>query len=307
MPDAQNAPIEYLISVTNIESENVVMERFALKGLKTPQTLSKQEQSQPPKLTKPGRHTHFDLPADRVSDWHVQGVLMSHFLNTMSIMAPAVERFTMSSTMYFQRRTELSQLRPRVMELLSQEAAHRFEHTLYNRLLEAAGLPAAQLERQVEKLLNAALGGQWVSPSFRLAVVLMFEHHAALVSKMTLERPELLNGSVNAFKQLWLWHAREEVQHKSVAYDVWINAVGSGVKAYLLRIGAVVLAGLPTLVTALFIFTALLAAERNRRIDARCAWHFLKGFVGPKGVVPTIAPGWFRYLLPGFHPDKEGS
>ncbi|MCJ2373607.1 metal-dependent hydrolase [Pseudomonas sp. RGM 3321] len=281
------------------------MKRTVPSNLYKPQILSGQNQRQPLEVAQPGRHTHFDLPADRMSDWHAEGMLMSHFLNTMSIMAPPVERFIMSSTLYFQCRTDHPQIRQRVMDLMSQEAAHRRVHSHYNRLLGEAGLPAAQLERQVEKLLKTALSGRWVSPSFRLAVVLMLEHYAALMAQMTLDRPESINDSLSGFKQLWLWHAHEEVAHKSVAYDLWINAVGRGTKAYLLRTGAFVLVGIPAVITAMVIFTALLAAERSRRLDAHSVWRFLKAMLGPQGVFPTIAPGWLRYFLPNFHPDRQ--
>ncbi|MBD8186975.1 MULTISPECIES: metal-dependent hydrolase [Pseudomonas syringae group] len=254
-------------------------------------------------ISHTGSSSQFDLPADRVGDWHAQGVLITHFLNTFSVMAPAFERFIIVSARYYQSSITDPKLKEGLAGLFAQEAMHSREHRHYNRLLSQAGLPGRELERQCYRFLDYLLGGNRVAPSFRLAVALMFEHHTALASTVTLNNPALLEGSVPGYAQLWNWHAREENEHKSAAYDLWNSVIGRGVKPYLLRIGAVVLIGPPTFLMAVTVFTILLRADHKRRVDARAVWLFLKHMYGTEGLIANTAKLWFRYFLPDFHPD----
>ncbi|SHM90388.1 hypothetical protein SAMN05216593_104238 [Pseudomonas asturiensis] len=269
---------------------------------------ARQGEAEVRQFATPASHTElssqFDLPADRVNDWHAHGALTTHFLNTFSVMAPAFERFIIASTRHYQSLITDSKLKERLAGLIAQEAMHSREHRQYNRLLDQAGLPGRELERQCYRFLDYLLGEHRVAPSFRLAVALMFEHHTALASTVTLNNPALLEGSVPGYAQLWNWHAREETEHKSAAYDLWNSVMGRGVKSYLLRTGALVLAGPPTLLMAVIVFTRLLKADRKRRVDARAVWLFLKHMYGTGGLIANTAKLWFKYFLPGFHPDR---
>src|SRR5690606_41942592 len=47
------------------------------------------------------------------------------------------------------------------------------------------------------------------------------EHFTAMLAETILEHPEMLEGMDERVLPLWLWHAVEESEHKSVAFDVY--------------------------------------------------------------------------------------
>lgn len=245
----------------------------------------------------------FDLPVARVSDWHSHGVLTSHFMNTFSVMAPAFERAITLSVKHYRPLVEGSPLQQKITDMLVQEARHAREHRRYNGLIEEVGLQGRYLERLVRKLLDAGLSLPRVTPRFRLAVMMMFEHQAALASTVTLNSPYLLAGSLQGYAQLWIWHARDETDHRSLAYSLWTAVMGRGLKSYLVRVSAAAFAAALTFNIAALIFLRLVIADENMRITRRDLWLFFRFHLGPGGLITRSTRLWLRYFLPGFHPD----
>ena len=66
-----------------------------------------------------------------------------------------------------------------------------------------------------------------ISKRGQLASTVSLEHITAIFAEHLLTHPELLNSMHPHFKQLWTWHAIEEIEHKNVAMDT-INAIGGG-------------------------------------------------------------------------------
>ncbi|WP_122573658.1 metal-dependent hydrolase [Pseudomonas viridiflava] len=244
----------------------------------------------------------FYLPAARVNDWHSHGVLTSHFMNTFSVMAPAFERFITLSVKHYQPLVESTPLKTSIAAMLIQEAGHHREHRHYNGLIEEVGLPGRGLERLARTMLDTVLMRPWITPSFRLAVAMMLEHQAALASTVTLNSPALLEGSLRGYARLWSWHAREETDHRSVAYNLWIEVMGRDLRSYLIRVSGGACAAVLTFTVAAAIFARLLAADKNLSIGNLALKRFLRFHYGPGGLVIGSARLWFRYFLPGFHP-----
>jgi predicted metal-dependent hydrolase len=40
------------------------------------------------------RDLHFDLPAERITDWHEQGPFITHFFNALSLLFPRASCFS---------------------------------------------------------------------------------------------------------------------------------------------------------------------------------------------------------------------
>ena len=50
------------------------------------------------------------------------------------------------------------------------------------------------------------------------------EHFTAILAHELLADPRHLAGADRETADLWRWHACEEIEHKGVAYDTWLNA-----------------------------------------------------------------------------------
>ena len=71
---------------------------------------------------------------------------------------------------------------------------------------------------------------EWVgklSPSRQLAGTCGAEHYTAVLANAILSHPEWLEGATPVMAKLWRWHAIEETEHKSVAFDVYRECVGN--------------------------------------------------------------------------------
>jgi predicted metal-dependent hydrolase len=248
------------------------------------------------------RDIRFALPPDRACDWHVEGVAITHFFNALSLLFPAGERYFMDSVRHYRDQIEDPDLKKQVHGFIGQEAMHTREHVEYNDLLQAAGLPAHKLDKRLWALLN--FERRVLPPSLQLAQTVALEHYTAMLADLLLSDTNgRIAGSVDGYKQMWLWHALEETEHKSVSFDVWNAVIEPGLKRYLMRTGTMLTT---TLVFWLIVFNyhrALLRAHKRRGGKVSGRWALVKFLFGPRrGLFPGIALEWLRFFKPSFHP-----
>ena len=246
------------------------------------------------------RDLDFKLPADRVTDWNAAGPHVTTFYNTMSVFFPVGERFFIHSVRHYRDRVTDPALQEAVKGFIGQEAMHGREHEEYNEHQHAAGLPVKAQERRVARLL------EWVkrtrTPAEQLAGTVALEHLTAILADILLREPRLSEGAEPHYRDMWLWHALEETEHKAVAYDVWCAVMPRrNPGTYLLRVGAFLAANVIfwTMMTPYFL--------QNLKAQGQLAnWRgWLKSlnyfWISPGGLRRVI-PAWFAYFKPGFHP-----
>ncbi|MFY4694192.1 metal-dependent hydrolase [Burkholderia glumae] len=247
------------------------------------------------------RDLRFALPVERAKDWHGQGPAVTHFFNALSLLFPAGERFFMDSVRNYRDRIDDPVLRQQVQGFIGQEAMHTREHVEYNEVLQANRLPARKLDKRVWKVLG------WmkrVMPhSMQLAHTVAAEHYTAMLAGLLLDDPSRLDGAEDGYRQLWLWHALEETEHKAVSFDVWNAAMAPGPKRYLIRIGTYLLTTLTFWPTVFLLHTRLIRADRSSGQRVRGMGRVIRFLYGPRhGVFPRIAREWLSFFRPDFHP-----
>ena len=257
----------------------------------------------PPPPAIPRRDLRFPIEGVDLRRWHGDGLHVSQFFNALSLFFPEGEAFFIDSVRHFADRIRSPQLAREVRGFLGQEAMHSREHRRYNRALEAAGLPAAELEAGVVAVLDRVRS--LASAQQQLAVTIALEHWTAILAHVALSEDEALAGSDPLMTALWRWHAVEETEHKAVAYDVYRDVCGEGVGAYARRAVTMVAA------TGVFWSLVFLYEARLLRADGEAAnvsgWWRLGRFlwISP-AVLPKIAIPWLDYFRFGFHPNDQG-
>lgn len=245
------------------------------------------------------RNLHFRLTPESVLNWHEQGRFVTQFINAMSIFFPSGERYFIHTVRHYSESIKDPALKEAVSAFIGQEAMHGREHELYNKLLTQAGLPADELEKHASRFLDF-LKAHLPAPA-QLSVTIAQEHFTAIMSDLVLTDPRMIAGASRRLSALWRWHAMEETEHKSVAFDVYESVMGRGIEAYVLRAGSMVLttAGFITLV--LYYQQRLLAADGSSH-----KWtgfgRFANFMLRTPGLLPRLAVPWVRYFRPGFHP-----
>ena len=245
------------------------------------------------------RDLHFNLKPSSVKNWHAKGPYVTHFANAMSIFFPEGERFFIHTVRHYRDHIHESELKKAVTAFIGQEAMHGREHDEHNRLLDKAGLPAAELEKQVRKFLD--LLEAKLPPSAQLSITIAQEHFTAIMSEIVLTDPRILAGADAHLKAMWRWHALEETEHKAVAFDVYEAVMGRGIKAYALRNASLVLTTLGFLLLVFYYQQRLLQADPQPR-----RWKDLGAYarfmLTSPALLPKLALPWLSYLRPGFHP-----
>jgi predicted metal-dependent hydrolase len=247
------------------------------------------------------RNLKFKLRPERALDWHQDGLNVSQFLNTMSLFFPVGERFFIDSVRAFRDQVDDPELEEAVKAFIGQEAMHGREHEEYNEAIAAQGVPIETQEKFVDNLLRFL---QRTTPrAFQLSATVALEHLTAILADGLLNLPEIMDGADEDYKALWNWHALEETEHKSVAFDVYRTVMGddSDPGSYALRSSALVLA------TGIFFALFIPYYLHNVRIQGglfsvqgwRSVWRHTWG---RKGIFRFMTPNWLDWFRPGFHP-----
>jgi hypothetical protein len=240
------------------------------------------------------RELSFDL--DRVPrHWLGGRKSLTTFLDNLSIFFPDGERFFVAAVRAHADRVADADLARDVRAFCAQEGMHGREHGRYNAMLEAQGYPARRLERRVRRILKHVTWA--LSKRQRLAVTCALEHFTALLARMLLGDDRLLEGAHPEMAALWRWHALEENEHRSVAFDVYVASGGTYVERAW------------TMIVASAVFWALIVEQQVRmmRVDGThrslAEWRALYRhlFVDPGGMADLV-PLYLRYFRPGFHP-----
>jgi predicted metal-dependent hydrolase len=176
--------------------------------------------------TVPTRRISFDesledLPRHFADDGDL---ILSHLAAALSAVFPDGEDFFVRSVRHFRDRVTEPTLKRQVAGFIGQEAMHGREHRALNDRLDALGYPTKRVERLVKAGLK--LRERVLSAKSNLAATAALEHFTATLAELVLSSADTreLFGH-EGVKNLFLWHALEESEHKAVAFDVY-RAVG---------------------------------------------------------------------------------
>ena len=255
------------------------------------------------------RDLRFQLPAERIADWHPAGREASLIFGALSLTFPEGERMFIRSVRELRDRIRSPELDRQVAGFIGQEAMHGREHQSYNDLLRDAGYPVAEIDERI--LHNIGQVETNLPPAGRLAVTMALEHWTAILANVMLREPEVLAGAEPHYLRLWRWHALEETEHKAVAFDVYREVIGSSAKAYWLRVSVLFSVTCQFWVHIYQFYSRLQQADDAKRGRRSSFWRrlssFLKfGFVTP-GILRKVIPAWLSYYRPGFHPWDENN
>lgn len=256
----------------------------------------------PPKHTKPSSITiepaRQDFEFNNVPRyWFSKDPVLTHFLNALSLTFPDGERFFVDSVRAFRDRVQDPARQQEISGFIGQEAMHSLEHVTFNKLLENSGYAQEAQSGQTFARDLLALARKRLPKRAQLAATAGLEHITAILAKRLLEDQPLLEQIDPEVRNLWLWHAIEETEHKAVAFDLLQDIDPS----YLLRVqtflsSTLFLAGYCSRYTWQFLKRDKL--HRKPWTLAKGTWRLL----GPGGFLLPLVPEYLSYLKPGFHP-----
>jgi predicted metal-dependent hydrolase len=212
-----------------------------------------------------------DLPKHFAADGDL---ILSHVAASLSAVFPDGEDFFVRSVRHYRDQITDPELKRQVAGFIGQEAMHGREHRALNRRLDQLGYPTKPVERLTKWGLETR---ERIAPAkANLAMTAALEHFTATLAELVLTSAETraLFGH-DEVRNLFLWHALEESEHKAVAFDVY-KAVGGGERLRrwtmnAMRFGFVV--GMAVQVA----IGLLLDRETYRRAKLRRSWRKFRG------------------------------
>ena len=249
--------------------------------------------------TVPHRRITLDWSDDTRAAWQPVKPEFSAACNALSLGMPYGEPYVMKSVRDALPEIEASgdhELAARVRAYLDQEREHAAQHRKFNEILRAQH-PAL---RHVERWLKSSYSflARRAGHRFGVSYAAGFEATAFAAARwMDARRHSLFRGADPEPSTLFLWHLAEEVEHKTVAHDVWSAVDGNRFR----YVGAMAVC---FVMLVWFIFCGVVVQLAAwRKLFSPLAWFRLWswGFAFLFEVVPTMA----ITVTPNHHPSKQ--
>lgn len=241
------------------------------------------------------RQMGFEIPKDLPKYWVSNDPFETHLFNALSLTFPIGEQQFVDSVRAFADQVTDPALKDDVRAFIGQEMQHSREHETFNAWIEAQGLPAPYIYDYIKNRIQKTNEG--APPKVMLAVTCALEHFTAIMASVILEDPDFFDSVDERARMLWLWHAIEEAEHKSVAYDVYQHVGGSH------RTRVLTMA----FVTTQFIYNQAHFHRTLMQADGHAfnvkSWaRGMARYWGPRGKFTKLIPAYLDYYRRDFHP-----
>ncbi|MGH6648627.1 metal-dependent hydrolase [Aquabacterium sp.] len=251
----------------------------------------------------PREKLDFGLEGDIPQYWFGGDPFKTRFFDAMSTIFPEGERFFISCVRDFRDQVSDPVLREEIKHFIRQEGQHGIVHSQYNERLKKQGIDVDMLEGIQRGLI------EWMRRNLpkkhTLASTAAAEHMTSIMAHSFFSRKDVMAAADPRMRAMYAWHAMEEIEHKSVAFDVMQKVAKVW---YPRRVLAMVE------VTLGFTINAMLSTRYMLKVDGFSRWQRTK--LWAQGLWWLYKPGtglfmsmfamYMHYYKPGFHPWQHG-
>lgn len=272
--------------------------------------------SEPEHLLLQARNVEFDW-TDLPMHWIPGDPFSTHVLNVLHLLLPAGEAWFVETFKEALPLIEDEKLREDVVGFIGQEAMHATAHSGVLVHLRENGLDPTPFTEQMEWAFGKVLGPRELTGARaqnhlveRLAFIAAIEHITAFLGDWVLNAEGLDRAGMHpTMLDLLRWHGAEEVEHRSVAYDVMRYFDKTEFRRIRTQL----------IVTPMIVWLWVRGTRFLMRNDPELAsWsphrrkpHWSDFFAaGKRGTVPTgrdLVKRMSAYFTPTYNPRNEGS
>ena len=259
------------------------------------------------------RQVRFDW-SDTPLHWVPGDPFTTHMVNVLHLLLPPGERWFISVVKEAEPLVTDPELLEKMQPFIQQEAWHAWAHSVVLDRLAEAGIDSGPYTARLEKMFKTVLSDHpsWPAPlrrfwlHRRLAVVAAIEHFTAVLGRWIIENHALDEaGADPVMLDLLRWHGAEEVEHRSLVFDVFENVSGS----YAQRVMA--MASTAPMLTGWWVAGVRYLMRRDPTLDgASPHWRDWRR-AARQGRVPgpwqLLVHAPLRYVRPHHHPVNEAS
>lgn len=245
------------------------------------------------------RHLQFTLSQNPDKYWHSASDIKTYHFNALAIFLPQLEKMLVLSLKKGLRDVTCPTLRAEVASLVAQEAIHgrafqRYSEQLVFQYYDCPKQYSLWFFRGLAVILNK------ISNTFHYALSAAGEHFTAIAADLFLRDPQWFEQVPAEHSAIWRWHCIEEIEHQSVAFDVYQSVNGN----YFMRI-------LGMLVMSLFFILLyikpiwFMMKQDNKHKSRSFYQRALQYYWGKKGLVRALWKSYCAYFKPSFHPSQQ--
>jgi predicted metal-dependent hydrolase len=253
----------------------------------------------------PREKLDFGLDSDDIPKYWLGGdPFKTRFFDAMSTLFPEGERYFIASVRAYREDVTDPVLLEEIKHFIRQEAQHGIIHTKYNERLKRQGIPVEKIER-IMRFFFFTLAPK-VSPRIqRLTETAATEHMTAIMAHCLFTNKELMDKADPRVRAMYAWHAIEEVEHKSVAFDVMQKIAKVG---YLRRSLALINTTFGFNMYSLLVTNHMLKVDgmgffKRVKLMTQGTWWLFK----PGGLYAPALPHYMEFFKPSFHPWQSGT
>lgn len=245
------------------------------------------------------RRLRIDLETPFARHWFGGDAFRTAFANALSMSFPLGEQFFIDSVragVAALPEAARARFAGELQGFVGQEATHRRIHALFNAQLEKQGhenIWEARIRERIKRM-------EGLDARHAVAATAANEHFTAVLADWLLRRGEWFERTEPRLVTMWLWHASEEMEHRSTAFDVYLALGGDARwrRRWMRR------------VTWYFLSDLAIQTWRNLkhdRVQWRCStWRSALAFLfGRAGVVRCGFKAWRAYFRRDFHPSQS--
>ena len=241
------------------------------------------------------RRPTFDF-TDLPRRWVGGSGLGTAYGNAGHVFIPLGEQFFIDTVRGFRDGIDDPELRRDVSAFIGQESVHQRTHEQLWSILVDQGVP---VESYAEVISSIRSVERFVPARLRLAVTAALEHYTAAFGLSFLTE-DLAAAVPDEMARLLAWHGLEELEHRSVAFDV-LQTVDDG---YLLRVSGFAVASLLLMVVPA-VGVVMLRPDRSEPVAEPSERTSVGDLLGmTRRLSSRMGRHLLDYLRPGFHPAQ---
>ncbi|GAB3718043.1 metal-dependent hydrolase [Nocardiopsis nanhaiensis] len=270
---------------------------------------------EPDRLVLHARDVQFDW-SELDLHWIPNEPFATHVINVLHLLLPEGERWFVEVFKQAVPYITDDGLREQVLGFIGQEAVHAEAHAGVLDHMDAHGLDPRPYVEQIAWMFRVVLGDRDLSGPrefawlrTRLAVIAGIEHYTAVLGQWVLDAEKLDEVDTDpTMLDLLRWHGAEEVEHRAVAYDLYMHLDGGYPRrAVTMGVAALALASLWVRGVRFLIANDPYLRGRINGRSPKASWALRDG---KRGLIPhlgRLARAVPEYLHRKYHPAHHGS
>ncbi|GAX35697.1 metal-dependent hydrolase [Nodularia sp. NIES-3585] len=244
------------------------------------------------------RQLKFDFSQNTERYWFEQSAFKTHLFNSFTIGVCDVEKYLIQNVNQRINFINNPQLKQDAKAFIGQEGQHSLQHQKFWHNLHFLGYKFDTYLICLRILFFEILARR-MSPNFNLAISVGIEHLTTLLAEFALEY-HFFEAAQPLLKELFEWHAAEELEHKAVVFDVLQSATNN----YLLRIFGMFV-GHILVFWFLNLGMAMLLYQDKKLLDKKVWQELFEFWITKDKFLCKVFLNAIDFCRPDFHPAQK--